>query len=150
MTNQPVPNTPIHEDASGCSNSDAIRLTVTRPVLYSAAWRCVPNPPLVSYRFGGWVRIRGQSVGGSAGIRVRWNSHPDCAFGSETTLSDLMWHLGAADDRWTHLDGTIVPPLDTRSAQVEFSVQVTDTSGTGSLAADFDMLYLTPSPGGWN
>jgi hypothetical protein len=144
----------VAEDGGGCPQSHAIAVSVGAQIGGSLDHCVTTIDTKALYRLGAWARIDATSTShGHAFVSVQWIPRAKCAIddGSGIEYTSFILSDTISPGTWSHVERTSQPPSTARSANVHFGVQKDDqTDVSGRFSATFDMIYLTPDPGGWN
>jgi hypothetical protein len=148
---QPTANATFSgRDAAECGGSGAIVSTYgkPRPTYVISSRQCIDGIDAAKdYDIGGWVSRL--TVGMySCQVMIDWYPQTGCQASSPRGDGAFMMDNNTTTGVWRHVTGKFRPPPGTRSGEVQVQMTAFESSEKAFQCA-FDMVYVTPSPGGW-
>jgi hypothetical protein len=150
----PTPDTQLAfavEDASACPSGSMVQTFANPMASYiMAAGRCVGSvAAATTYNYGGSLRRLG-NVRTRCLIVVSWYRGANCSNvpGQEPIYDDSVQIDDGPLGVWQLAQDGRTPPPGAVSAAVRVMTWALESSSTSARCA-FDMLFMTPAPGGW-
>jgi hypothetical protein len=134
----------VGDDAAGCAGSGAVSLR-THNLATSATdnlTQCVRVTPGTIYNVGGSIREAGMPGPGATFASIWVEFYRSATCDGDTGLSSYPLDSGLIGQQWRHASRKLEAPPGATGALLLLGV-------TGTNSASFDMVYLTPYPGGF-
>jgi hypothetical protein len=132
-----------------CTTSGSLLAKNRATALDSGFVQCVPVTAGQSYNVGGWIRTPSTSGPGQTSIQLVWFTGANC---QGTSSGGALLQANGTRDLWELLSqDNLVAPRGTASAYVYGELATSPNTGDALVPpayfSDFDLMYLSPSPG---